>query len=65
MYSLDNYTPFPDDVAFLSQYIAEAIGYEDYRTEAAIVNYYHPGATMSGHRDCSEEDQDAPLISIR
>ena len=36
-----------------------------FRPEAAIVNYYQLGATLSGHIDHSEDDLTAPLISIR
>lgn len=36
-----------------------------FRAEAAIVNYYQLGATLSGHTDHSEDDLSTPLISIR
>jgi len=36
-----------------------------FAAEAAIVNYYHPGDTLVAHTDHSEEDLEAPLLSLR
>ncbi|KAL8853964.1 MAG: hypothetical protein Q9221_001272 [Calogaya cf. arnoldii] len=49
---------FPEDIARLTQGIFEHI-----RPEAAIVNVYTPGDTLSIHRDVSE-DSDVGLVSI-
>ena len=37
---------------------------EDYKSEAAIINYYPMDSTLSGHVDFSEPNKTAPLISI-
>lgn len=50
--------PFPPDIANLVQGL-----FPDMRAEAAIVNFYSPGDTLSLHRDVSEEC-DRPLVSI-
>lgn len=49
--------PFPPDVKDLLK------GLSPMNAEAAIVNFYSPGDTLSLHRDVSEEC-DRPLISI-
>ncbi|KAI4280446.1 MAG: hypothetical protein L6R38_004456 [Xanthoria sp. 2 TBL-2021] len=49
---------FPEDIAQLTHGIFEHI-----RPEAAIVNVYTPGDTLSIHRDVSE-DSDVGLVSI-
>ena len=64
-YSDDDLTPFPPDLSHLSRYLASLIGYGDaYSAEAAIVNYYHLDSTLSGHTDHSEDDLEAPLLSL-
>ncbi|KAJ8308197.1 hypothetical protein KUTeg_013071, partial [Tegillarca granosa] len=42
----------------------ETIGFHNFTSEAAIVNYYHMNSTLAGHTDHSEFDHTAPLISI-
>ena len=37
---------------------------ENYKSEAAIINYYPMDSTLSGHVDFSEPNKTAPLISI-
>lgn len=65
IYQDDDFTPFPLDMGDLARYIASAIGYsDDYRAEAAIINYYHSDSTLSGHTDHSEKDLQAPLLSV-
>ncbi|KAL8840739.1 MAG: hypothetical protein Q9170_001177 [Blastenia crenularia] len=49
---------FPEDLARLTQSL-----FPDIHPEAAIVNFYSPGDTLSIHRDVSE-DSDAGLVSI-
>lgn len=57
-YPKEDSPPFPEDIASLAQSI-----FPDMRPEAAIVNVYSPGDTLSIHRDVSEES-DKGLISI-
>lgn len=56
---------FPDDLARLSQYLADVLGLGAYSAEAAIVNFYPLGTTLAGHTDHSEKNLNAPLFSIR
>lgn len=37
----------------------------EFRAEGAIVNYYGPSDTLSGHLDDIEADMDLPIVSIR
>ncbi|KAI9818938.1 MAG: hypothetical protein M1827_007760 [Pycnora praestabilis] len=57
-YPLDDEPLFPEDIASLLQGI-----FPDMTGEAAIVNLYSPGDTLSLHRDVSEEC-DRGLVSI-
>lgn len=65
IYSENSRDPFPQDLAMLCQYIAEVVGFDDFSSEAAIVNYYHMDSTLSGHTDNSEQNKEAPLFSFR
>jgi alkylated DNA repair protein alkB family protein 1 len=40
------------------------IGFEGFKPEAGIINYYHLNSTLSGHQDHSEENLNAPLFSV-
>lgn len=64
-YDSHHQSPFPSDLAKLTQFILAAVGFPEFSAEAAIVNYYHLDSTLSGHTDHSEKDLTAPLISIR
>lgn len=65
VYSEDMKHNFPVDLATLSSYIANVLGFGKYSAEAAIVNFYPIGTTLAGHTDHSEQDLDAPLFSFR
>jgi len=55
---------FPPDLAeFCEKEVALRLGFKDYKAQAAIVNYYHVGDTLSCHNDRSEQNHLAPLIS--
>ena len=54
----------PIDIVNISGFIAKLLGYETYRPEAGILNYYHLNSTLNAHQDRSEENMEAPLISI-
>lgn len=64
IYDKQDYTKIPDEVAKLCEFIAKLIGYNDYRAEAGIINYYHLNSTLSAHQDRSEYNMKAPLISL-
>ena len=58
---------FPSDLSELCKDILSEIPKiysEDYKSEAAIINYYPMDSTLSGHVDFSEPNKTAPLISI-
>lgn len=57
-YPQEDSPPFPEDIADLAHSI-----FPEMRPEAAIVNVYSPGDTLSIHRDVSEAS-DKGLISI-
>lgn len=66
VYAENKRNRFPDDLAKLSEYFAEVLGFsEKYSAEAAIVNFYPLGSTLAGHTDHSEKNLDAPLFSFR
>ncbi|XP_036697762.1 nucleic acid dioxygenase ALKBH1 isoform X3 [Balaenoptera musculus] len=64
-YSADHYTPFPSDLAFLSEQVAAACGFQGFRAEAGILNYYRLDSTLGIHVDKSELDHSKPLLSFR
>lgn len=65
VYSDDDRTPLPEDLAKLSQVVATCVtNYSDFEAQAVIVNYYHLDSTLSGHRDVSEHNFEAPLLSF-
>lgn len=63
IYSDDNKDEFPKELYQLVEIFANVLGYDDYKSEAAIVNFYPIGSTLSAHTDHSEIC-DAPLFSI-
>ena len=65
VYQSDHHSPFPTDLAGMTELIAGAFGYETYKAEAAIVNFYHMDSTLGGHTDHSEFDLEMPIISYR
>lgn len=56
--------PFPADLAALATTLAQAAGFPEFRPEAAIINMYQLTDTLTGHVDRSEQNMDAPLLSI-
>ena len=67
IYDPKDVSSFPSDLADLSKvllfYASENL-YEDYRAEAAIINYYPMDSSLGGHVDYSEPNKNAPLVSI-
>lgn len=58
VYPTEHAPPFPEDIAKLVHSL-----FPEMKPEAAIVNLYSPGDTLSIHRDVSE-DSDRGLVSI-
>jgi alkylated DNA repair protein alkB family protein 1 len=56
--------PFPTDAELLVQSIACVSGCDEYKPEAAIVNYYNKDKSMGGHKDDAEYAKDKPIVSI-
>lgn len=66
IYSESSKSEFPMDLSTLSKTIIELLQFPDeFLAEAAIVNFYHPSSTLSGHTDHSEYNLSAPLLSFR
>ncbi|XP_048456355.1 nucleic acid dioxygenase ALKBH1 [Rhincodon typus] len=63
-YSPDHYTAFPTDLAYLSEQVAAACGFQQFKAEAAILNYYHFDSSLGIHVDESEMDYSKPLLSF-
>lgn len=65
IYRENNKNKFPEDLDKLTKHFATILNYTDYKSEAAIVNYYPMGTTLAGHTDHSEVNLSAPLFSFR
>ncbi|EDW17052.1 uncharacterized protein Dmoj_GI14225 [Drosophila mojavensis] len=63
IYDKTIHTLFPSDLDSLSQYFAFALGFPSFIPQAAIINYYPIGTSLSGHTDHSEMNHEAPLFS--
>lgn len=55
---------FPPDLHQLVSTVAEVLGFKAFKSEAAIVNFYPLGSTLSAHTDHSEFFLDSPLFSV-
>lgn len=65
IYSEASFNAFPEDLhSLMASVFAPALGHHNFNPQAAIVNYYPQGSTLSGHTDHSEVNLEAPLFSI-
>ncbi|XP_068154875.1 nucleic acid dioxygenase ALKBH1 isoform X1 [Drosophila tropicalis] len=64
VYDEEMHSPFPQDLSKMCEFFATVLGHSNYASQAAIVNYYPIGSTLSGHTDHSEPNQTAPLFSF-
>lgn len=55
---------FPQELHRLVECIADALEFKFYKSEAAIINFYPIGSTLSAHTDHSEFFLESPLFSI-
>lgn len=62
-YQKDLKSPFPPDLAEFCRKLANHVS-SDITAEAAIVNYYPCGTSMSGHLDDAELTMEEPIVSI-
>eukprot|EP00062_Callorhinchus_milii_P020103 gi/632975459/ref/XP_007904240.1/ PREDICTED: alkylated DNA repair protein alkB homolog 1 [Callorhinchus milii] len=63
-YSANHYTAFPSELAHLSERVAAACGFQQFKAEAGILNYYHFDSSLGIHVDESELDHSKPLLSF-
>mmetsp|Transcript_13471 Transcript_13471/g.21058 ORF Transcript_13471/g.21058 Transcript_13471/m.21058 type:complete len:303 (-) Transcript_13471:46-954(-) len=56
--------PVPEELCRLASDTAQAVGWENLKAEAVIVNYYTPSSTLGGHLDDVEPDQESPIVSV-
>ncbi|XP_011630998.1 nucleic acid dioxygenase ALKBH1 [Pogonomyrmex barbatus] len=64
LYSENSKSDMPTELSSLMSILAKALGFLDFKAEAAIVNYYRMNSTLAGHTDHSEVNVAAPLFSI-
>lgn len=55
---------FPSELQTLIGMFADALSFKNYKAEAAIINFYPIGSTLSPHTDHSEFSLECPLFSI-
>lgn len=54
----------PDVFAALATGAADIAGYPNFVPDACLVNCYEPGAGMTAHQDCNEQDYTHPIVSV-
>ena len=54
----------PQPFADLAAEAAGMAGFNDFRTDACLINRYAPGARLSLHQDRNERDFDQPIVSV-
>jgi len=59
----ESQSPFPPNLFYFGVDVARVFGIPAFRSEAAFVNYYRYGDTLTGHVDRSEKDFGLPIIS--
>ncbi|SPP86472.1 blast:Alkylated DNA repair protein alkB homolog 1 [Drosophila guanche] len=64
IYDVSMHSPVPDDLNSLCAFFASVLGFNNFKAEAGIVNYYPIGTSLSGHTDHSEPNHSAPLFSF-
>lgn len=64
IYDENKKNEFPAELRQLISTIAEVLDFRNYKSEAAIINFYPIGSTLSAHTDHSERNLDSPLFSI-
>lgn len=55
----------PESFRHLAEAAARRVGHNSFRAESCLINYYaDPSQSLGLHRDETEEDHDAPIISV-
>ncbi|XP_056409263.1 nucleic acid dioxygenase ALKBH1 [Hyla sarda] len=63
-YYREHQSPFPVDLAELSRCVSLACGFQNFKAEAGILNYYRMDSSLGIHVDESELDHSSPLLSF-
>lgn len=63
-YSENSKTEMSNDLCDLTEFLANVLRFNEFKAEAAIINYYRMNSTLAGHTDHSEVNTEAPLFSI-
>lgn len=61
--SSDNFTRLPEQLVELGTRVAKMLQIP-FAPDAALVNYYHKGDTLGGHKDDAENDMNQPIVSL-
>lgn len=56
--------PMPDVFATLAGHAATEAGFDGYRPDVCLINWYVPGARLTLHQDRNEGDLVAPIVSV-
>jgi DNA oxidative demethylase len=56
--------PMPPSFLALARQAALQAGFDNFATDACLINRYQPGARMSLHQDRDEGDFGAPIVSV-
>jgi len=56
--------PMPPEFQRLSAQAAQRAGYSGFDSDACLINCYVPGAGMTAHQDCNEQDFSQPIVSV-
>jgi DNA oxidative demethylase len=56
--------PMPPSFLALAKQAALEAGFDNFATDACLINRYQPGARMSLHQDRDEGDFGAPIVSV-
>lgn len=64
VYDENSKNEFPPELHQLIETIADCLEFKSYKSEAAIINFYPIGSTLSAHTDHSEYFLDSPLFSV-
>ena len=54
----------PEVFSSLAMRAATEAGYDGFRPDACLINYYVPGTQMGAHQDKDERDFDQPIVSV-
>ena len=57
-------SPIPLRIRQLSEYVSRSLGFDEFRGEGGLINYYRNDSTLCPHSDHSEPNQTAPLFSL-